>query len=175
MAEVIPPQAYAVTKEAGAIYNALAESSEYAAVMQSISFIDTSLKALLLHHFKKGRTSKDLLDPIGGVLGSFKAKCDVAYSLDLLSRKVKQDLDHLGQIRNRFAHSYLTINFREPKIAKLCDQLNCPDVFLETLIDKDNVEELRDDLRLSARIRFNVGVMSIVDLLVQMIADEGSV
>jgi len=115
-----------LVSQSKAIYTALSSESEIASVLIATSFLDTTLEALLQHNFIKSRVSKSMLDSNTGVLGSFSAKCDLAYCSGIIPKNTYKDLKSLGEIRNIFAHNHLQTNFTNPKVKDICSKLLQP-------------------------------------------------
>lgn len=53
-------------------------------------------------------------------LTNFAGKIQTAFSLKLIDKKIKDDLDLFRQIRNEFAHSSFEINFESEQIINYC-------------------------------------------------------
>jgi DNA-binding MltR family transcriptional regulator len=165
MGEVIPIEKLKITKEAERIYDILSDLPALASVVLTISFIDELLERLLRQQFRKeSKTTDRLLDK--GILGSIKAKFDLAYCLELIWKIQLQDLDKLISIRNMFAHNYEDVNFNDTKIFKLCEELHGPKFFLMRIEDIKEREELDKNIRKSARAQFNMSAMMIIESII---------
>jgi hypothetical protein len=55
-----------------------------------------------------------------GPVSSFSARIDIAYALDLLNRKERDQLHLLREIRNRCSHSVRPMNFAVPELRGVC-------------------------------------------------------
>ena len=102
----------------------------------STSFLDQCLASILGNFFIKSDTAKKLLDPGSGTLGTFSARADLCYCLDLISKELYQNLRTVAEIRNRFAHSHFFLSFEDSEVAELCNNLAFPKawaIFTETV------------------------------------------
>jgi hypothetical protein len=70
------------------------------------SYLDHLLVVLVEKLTIGGSTITAMLNPVSGVLGSFAAKANLAYCLGAISVKTKNNLDLIGQIRNRFSDHF---------------------------------------------------------------------
>ncbi len=163
MDKVISLRKHELDKEVEDIYNLLSESSPLASVVLCISFIDKYLDISLRKRFIKSKTTDKILQ------NSFKFKCDLAYCLNLISKIEYQDLNTLGEIRNRFAHEYPSINFNDAKIIKLTNRLKSPDCFLDSLKDENEKEDFKKIFRKYLRSKVNITAMYIIDSLIDEI------
>lgn len=116
----------ALSKESQALYDAVNNEDDLPCVLISTSFLDQCLASLLERFIIKGNTSKNLLDPRGGTLGTFTARVDLCYCLGLIPKGLFQNLRTVSEIRNRFAHSYLSLSFESPEVAQLCESFTFP-------------------------------------------------
>src|SRR5262249_37204093 len=99
-------------------------------------------------------TVERLLNP-GGALSEFGTRADLCYAMRLIEESLFQDLRSIAEIRNRVAHTHLTLDFSAPEIAKLCRAFN----FLKS------VHEPTPKLQTSARLQFQVTVRAIGSML----------
>lgn len=80
--------------------------------------LENRLKALLEAFFvEEVKDLKALFEVAGSAAGSFSAKTLLCYSLGLLSKEEKRDLDLIRKIRNDFAHKEHGWNFQMSRIA----------------------------------------------------------
>jgi hypothetical protein len=87
------------------------------------NYLDGILEATLSKRLSPGNTAKRLLSHIGP-LGTFQARIDLCYCLSLISKEAKKNLDAIGLIRNRFAHSHRLLTFDDVEIAAHCERLS---------------------------------------------------
>jgi DNA-binding MltR family transcriptional regulator len=119
------------------------------------SYLDASLGTLLKEGFvHRGKTADKMLEP-GGLLSEFRARSDLAYCLGLVNEDEYRDLSTIAEIRNRFAHSYLSIDFKDNEVKRLCGELQAWRFFRRS--------ELRAES--SARRQFQQSVVVIGDRL----------
>lgn len=119
-----PLPADALGPEVQKIGDALVEGSDLATALVASSFLDECLRSLLMAFFRDGETSVGLLRSGRGVLGTYAARMEVAYSLRLIDKAELNNLRTIGEIRNAFAHSYTEGSFDHPSIAPLCASLD---------------------------------------------------
>src|SRR5262245_9406057 len=74
------------------------EKNDLACVLLTLGFLDLCLHRLLKSFLIGGSTTKGLLKHTGP-LGSFNARAELSYSLGLISKGVKQNLEVLGDMR----------------------------------------------------------------------------
>lgn len=117
-----------LSKESQALYDAVNDERDLPCVLISTSYLDQCLVSLLERFFIQSNTAKNVLDSRKGSLGIFSVRVDLCYCLGLISKGLLQNLRTVGEIRNRFAHSYLSLSFNDPEVVKLCLQLNFPKV-----------------------------------------------
>lgn len=55
-------------------------------------------------------------------LTNFAGKIQTAYSLNLINKEIKEDLDLFRQIRNEFAHNSFEISFESEQIISYCQK-----------------------------------------------------
>jgi DNA-binding MltR family transcriptional regulator len=105
------------------LFEVLNEEADLAAVLIAGSYLDECLASMLHRFLVPSRTAESLLSPTTGALGSFSVRVDLSYALGLINRFAFKDLKTLGEIRNVFAHSHLTLDFSSPAIQKLTSSL----------------------------------------------------
>ena len=98
---------------------------------------------------------------LDGPLGTLSSRRDAAYCLGLLSPSGFRDLQTIGEIRNRFAHSHLQLSFADTIVMELSGRLES---HLELGCAGKSVEP--DELPLlakrnNARARFSMSVVVI--------------
>ena len=124
-----------------------------------MNFLDQIVVSLLKHSFIRSNVVDKILNPNGGILGTFYSRTDLVYCLGFVEKKQYQDLGKIAEIRNRFAHSYLSLSFGDPDIRKMCNQLTSWEVFLkgeEQEIAEHPTEQM---LKTEARNKFNLSVV----------------
>jgi len=104
----------------------LMEDKKRATVIIQDTFLDQTLKELLgdLHFLRQDKEVKKLFEPsIGGPLVSLTHKARLAYALRLIDKTVLKDLEHIHNIRNKFAHS-IKMNFADTEVVKSVGNLS---------------------------------------------------
>ena len=164
MGKIVELDKMQLTIRAKRIYDILdKEKKPLVAVLLATHFIDSSLEKLLRHNFNKSKTTNDLLQP-SGVLGSLSAKYKIAFCLNLISKKLHDDIGYIAKIRNRFAHTENPqLNFTNDQISDYCRNLQGPEIFVKQMGGK-----YKKDLKIPEE-RFKVGIMMIVEAIIEEI------
>ena len=115
-----------LSKELGKLLKLIHEESDMACVLIATSYLDQALAALLEGFFIKSQTTKNLLKSDRGALGNLQSRADVSYCLGLIPKGLYQNLCGVGEIRNKFAHSYLSLSMDDPEIAEIVGSLTFP-------------------------------------------------
>jgi DNA-binding MltR family transcriptional regulator len=130
---------------------ALNGESALACVLIGAAALEQSVMSLLFKHFAVGETSTKLF-ATNGILGDVSKCSKIAYCLGLLHKKVYQNLERVGTIRNLFAHSHVSIDFSNPDVKKECEDLSPPSI--ASVADPD-FKEFKNALK-DARFKFTV-------------------
>jgi DNA-binding MltR family transcriptional regulator len=127
-----------LNEESQALYRAINEEPDLPCVLIATSYLDQCLASLLERYFRKVDTAQEILDPIKkGILGAFSARADLCYCLGISTKELHQNLRTVARIRNRFAHSYLSISFKDAEVGELCKKLKLPEVLAATRVEGD--------------------------------------
>jgi DNA-binding MltR family transcriptional regulator len=110
-----------LSKESQALFNVMYEEPDMACVLIGTSYLEQTLASLLERFFIKSDIAKKLLDSRGGTLGSFQSRADIGYCLGLIPKSLYQNLCVVGEIRNKFAHSYLSLSLDDPAIVEMTE------------------------------------------------------
>lgn len=87
--------------------------------------VEANLARALLTRFRALTTDEeDRIFEDRGILGDFASKIELGYLLNMYGPLVREDLDRLRQIRNRFAHDLEIRDFNHSEIARRCDALH---------------------------------------------------
>jgi mannitol operon repressor len=90
------------------------------------SFLEARLEeAIRSRLVVKGGGVDELLGK-NGAIGTFSAKIDLAFALELFGQQVYRELTLIRKIRNEFAHEYGAIGFQTPAIKSRCAELWIP-------------------------------------------------
>jgi DNA-binding MltR family transcriptional regulator len=122
---ILPPQQ--LSQEAADLYKAINEGSPLACVLIAAASLDKALISLLGKYFVNGDTSKRILSE-NGFLGESSRCTDIAYCLGLISKGFLENLKSIAQIRNKFAHSHLFLDFDDKEIMDKCNKLRFPKI-----------------------------------------------
>ncbi|MFD2871689.1 MltR family transcriptional regulator [Mucilaginibacter ximonensis] len=101
----------------------LTKETDRGCALMAGSFLEFELQKLIAS--KLVGTSKvinELFD-FNGPLGTFSSRIKMSYSLGLISKETKMDLDIIRKIRNEFGHKYESITFESPSIKSLINNL----------------------------------------------------
>jgi DNA-binding MltR family transcriptional regulator len=118
--ELLPPEA--LSGDSVEFFDTLNKEGDLAVVLVAASYLDACVGTLLGRFFIESGVSNKLLD-INGALGSFGARADASYALDLISTVLYQDLLTVVEMRNRFAHHHLALDFEDVTVRQLCGKL----------------------------------------------------
>ncbi|MEX2112133.1 MAG: hypothetical protein WD845_03055 [Pirellulales bacterium] len=102
---------------------ALREPDALPCALLCASFIDRFLLDSLKYIFVPGDTSKELLKPDSGLIGSLYNRARIAYVLGLIDSTWFTNIRLIAEIRNKFAHSPEPLTFESDSIVQLCKKL----------------------------------------------------
>jgi hypothetical protein len=131
--------------------------SDNACVINGAAFLDAVLAGIIDRRLRDSDAKRRLMSP-DGALGTYGARVDLAYCLKLIEKSRYDDLKTIGRIRNRFAHSFYSLDFNEHEIRQLCDNLKEWRVTLELDSEKtpDNLTPKEIYERTKAEFIFTV-------------------
>jgi hypothetical protein len=168
MARKVASERELIAKHVQFLNVAIKDQADIGCALIFTSYIENGLMTLLSEFFIKGEPSvKKGIFNVRGPLGTYSACRDIAYLLGLISGPIFKNLETLGEIRNRFAHSVDTVDFNEPSveppkdrknverhqgIKELCHKLTFPKTRAFHFRGKAQLGE--PDVELSARERF---------------------
>lgn len=112
-----PEQLSAQSQE---LFDVLNKSDDLVCIIVGASWLDATLESFLRQRFVNKEVEKRL---VGGPLGGYSAKVDLAYGLGLFSKHTYEDLRKIGEIRNSVAHSHFHLTFKDEGIQKKCSVL----------------------------------------------------
>jgi hypothetical protein len=114
---------------------------DVACVILVTSCLNDALGALLDSRWGGDSTKNSLLAPENGTLSSLRAKADVAYCMNLITKGCASNVVKVGEIRNKFAHKFPEVDFQTPKIKDLCASLNPPKQTIQWIPDTPQMRE----------------------------------
>lgn len=85
-------------------------------ILSLSTFAEEALGDLIGAFLISGESTKQLLNGFNAPLGTFSARIKMAYSLGLITRPQREDLDRLRRIRNEFAHTWEPVTFTAQKL-----------------------------------------------------------
>lgn len=104
--------------------NELNGESDRALAIIAGAYLDHLLESLICEVLKLNEaTEKFLFKGANAGLGTFSSKIDMTYKLGLLSKDAKNDLHHIREVRNAFAHDFIGVTFKNEEVVKLCNKL----------------------------------------------------
>lgn len=127
-----------LSRQSKIVHNVVNNESDIACVLILTSYLDQCVASLLNNFLiNKSNTVDKLLNP-NGILGTFRARSELIYSLGLIPKSLFENLITIGQIRNRFAHSHLEVDFSNKNIIDLINSLQTPNIkfYVNTHEDK---------------------------------------
>jgi hypothetical protein len=129
MASKTPPAIEQPSQDARALTDVVNSEPDFACVLITGSFLDQCLASLLRKFFVKCSTADGLLS-FKGPLGTFASRVNLCYGLGLITKEMRQNLETIGEIRNLFGHSHLSLGFNDQDIKTLCGKLTFPKVHI---------------------------------------------
>ncbi|MFT6921385.1 MAG: DNA-binding MltR family transcriptional regulator [Crocinitomicaceae bacterium] len=122
--EELPKELYESSLNYWSIRNELIKESDRGCALLAASQLELALENLLRKKLVGTKKHKDSLFSFNGCLGTFSSRIQLSYSLGLISKLDKDDLDLIRKIRNEFGHSHQVIDFDFPKVSSLCKRMN---------------------------------------------------
>jgi DNA-binding MltR family transcriptional regulator len=104
--------------------------NDRAAALMLGAIVENALTTLLISLIRPNLNADDrrsLFDS-DGALGTFSSKTVLAYALGGIGRITRHDVDLIRLIRNEFAHSRRSFDFRQKEVAEVCAHLKTPDL-----------------------------------------------
>ncbi len=110
------------------------------------AWIEEVLRGVIRHFMVELTSSEEKILFRGyGPLSTFSSKITLAYSLGIIGKKTRHDLNAIRKIRNDFAHSLHDIDLNEASIATKIQNLN-------SLQNLENMEEKSPQEKLAAAV-----------------------
>jgi DNA-binding MltR family transcriptional regulator len=66
-----------------------------------------------------------------GPLSTFSARTMIAYAMSIIDKDERDDLDRIREIRNAFAHDFVSLSFEQKEVADVCRLLKAPKKWAE--------------------------------------------
>ena len=142
-----------------AVYETLNEGSDLACVLIGTSYLAELLASTLKVSLIKSSISEKLLDPQRGAIGGFATRADLAYCLHLISKPVYQDLIKVAEIRNRFAHKHIALDFGEFSVRNACGELQSWRFIMRGEDEESPIEPTPEQIRMRARNQFKLSIV----------------
>lgn len=160
-------------------FELLSQSDRGAAIIGG-AFVEAKLKIALESRlidgkYKNNHTLFNRIFDFEGPLGSFSAKIDMCYSLQIIGKHTFDDLHKIREIRNKFAHSleeeesiHRPITFSTQVVASRCNNLWLPKNHPQFLEAKDN--NLSDWYRLDTNRGTYIFTIILISNLMEIVA-----
>lgn len=142
-----------------AVFETLNEGSDLTCVLIGTSYLAELLANTLKVSFIESRVSEKLLDPQRGAIGGFATRADLAYCLGLISKTVYRDLVKVAEIRNKFAHNHLALDFGDISVRNKCDELESWRFVLLGEKEEVPIEPTPEQVRMRTRNQFKLSVV----------------
>jgi hypothetical protein len=136
------------------------------------AMVDSHLQSYLLFRMRPDLSNDevDRLTGSEGLIGTLSRKIVLAWVFDLIGPITRDDLDHIRQIRNEFAHTRRPLDFRRKEMADVCAQLkfcdldgvDVPTSYLEGAPDRESAKSLQN-----ARTRYFTTCHAIVSRMMR--------
>ena len=99
-----------------------AEQNERAIAILGGSFLEMILEHIIFAYLPEDEKEVKKLMDINQPLGNFSNKISFCYCLGLIDKVVKDDLNLIRKIRNKFAHD-LFVSFEDEQVKSWCNEL----------------------------------------------------
>ncbi len=112
------------------------EASERSIAIVGAAYLEMVLDHILLAFLPEDEKEVLKLMDYNGPLGNFSGKINMCYCLGLIDKVIKDDLNNIRKIRNKFAHD-MVVSFTDEPIQSWCRALKWHTVSLTPFIPKD--------------------------------------
>ncbi len=103
------------------------DASDRTVAIVSAAFVDNNLALAIMARFRHLSIAEQKhIFENRGVLSDFAGKIDLGYVLGIYESLVRDDLDNIRRIRNKFAHDLEVRAFDHAEVAALCEKLHAP-------------------------------------------------
>ena len=148
-----------LSKDTQKVYNILNEESDLACVLIGTSYLAELLASTIKIAFIETSVSQKILDPQRGMIGGFASRADLAYCLGIINKTNYQDLLKIAEIRNKFAHKHLALDFGNTTIRKICAELKTWQMLLLDKKEETTEKLTQEQMRSYTRNQFNMSVV----------------
>jgi len=97
--------------------------SDRVAAIMCAALMENSLIGAMLTCLKDAADSEKLFDDVRGPYSTMYGKIMAARAMGLFNAKVEEILHQIRKIRNKFAHSVLSLDFTDKEVAGWCEKL----------------------------------------------------
>jgi hypothetical protein len=107
-------------EQLSAIFKEISTQSDRGVAITASAFLEYILQWLIEAAWPpiSKHTRERLFEGSNAPLGTFSAKIELGFAMDLYGSSARADLDRIRSIRNRFAHSMHPIDFTDDEISK---------------------------------------------------------
>ena len=125
-------------------YKAINHVNHLACVLVTTSYLEQCLATLLRQFFIAGAsTAETIFDYTkNGLLTEISARSKMAYCLGLIDKQAFTNLNTIGNIRNRFAHTHPELTFDDAQIKGFCKDLKLPPISGGVKVDESGSSPL---------------------------------
>lgn len=148
------PNLHELATDVQKLFDVINEAPFEIAVIVSGSYLDQIMGAILKKHFRDSSVTKKMLNSNRGILGSYAARSDLLYVLELTDKSTYTDLLTIGELRNLIAHHHLDIGTIHDQIKEKCNNLK----HVESL--GDTFKELMENASSAGRFAQTVAMLT---------------
>jgi len=114
--------------DAQARFMKLRDETDQAIALVGAAMVDDALKRAITRTMRD--LSKEELSRLfenTGPLATFASRIAVAYAIEVIRPKFRDDLERVRDIRNVFAHAVVDVTFVTPEVLEVCASLHMPE------------------------------------------------
>jgi hypothetical protein len=127
-------------EQLGATLSEIGAGSDRVAAIMGAALVENTLIGALITCLKDHSNLADLFDDLRGPFNTFYAKIKAGRAMGLYNAALEDGFDKVRLIRNKFAHSVLSLDFGDKEVVAWCEKL-------KPFEDKDGVERAISDAR----------------------------
>lgn len=115
------------SSRSGARHQSLGRSVDHVIALVGAAYVEKALEVAIA--FRLVALSPDEHKALfnyekNGPLADLSAKIKMSFALDIIGPKTRDDLNHIREIRNNFAHTLQPIGFETKEVVDICDLLH---------------------------------------------------
>jgi|GEM_PF-1802399 len=124
-----------LSRDSNRFMNELGKETDRGAALVAAAFLEnvleTVLRAFFIDEQNVSKNKSVVRKVFNKYLESFTSRIDLAYCLGLIGPNAYYDLNLIRNIRNKFAHSYKSINFEDDEVKADCENLKTAKHFFD--------------------------------------------